>query len=155
MDNIYFEVKNVSEMHSPTIWRSKFTDLVNSKKKTTQFLGKNGCRQKCLDKSLAIDIWDALHDLVPFVQFKKCEKHPGKSVLLVKLQALACKLTKSNTRSWVFSTFLKLCKWHQITLRISHIDIISTQWEKSCSKLTISRFVWSCSQLTLTVSKWS
>ena len=42
--------KSVSEMHFPTIWRSKFTDVANSKK--TQFLGKNGCRQKCLNKSL-------------------------------------------------------------------------------------------------------
>ena len=43
--------KSVSEMHFPVIWRSKFTDLAN-RKKTTQSLGKNGCRQKCLDKSL-------------------------------------------------------------------------------------------------------
>ena len=42
--------KKVSEIHFPTISRSKFTDLVNSKK--TQSLGKNGCRQKCLDKTL-------------------------------------------------------------------------------------------------------
>ena len=42
--------KSVPEMHFPVIWRSKFTDLANSKK--TQSLGKNGCRQKCLDKSL-------------------------------------------------------------------------------------------------------
>ena len=44
--------KNVPEMHFPVIWRSKFTDLANSKK--TQSLEKNGCRQKCLDKSLWI-----------------------------------------------------------------------------------------------------
>ena len=31
---------------------------------------------------------DVLHDLVPFVQFKKCEKHPWRGVLLsVKLLA--------------------------------------------------------------------
>ena len=30
--------KSVSEMHIPVIWRSKFTDLVNSKKK--KILGK-------------------------------------------------------------------------------------------------------------------
>ena len=41
-------------MHFPRIWRSKFTDVANSKK--TQSLGKNGCRQKCLDKSLKIYI---------------------------------------------------------------------------------------------------
>ena len=48
-DNIWFEVK-VSKMHFPTIWRSKFTDLIKNEK--TQSLGKNGCRQNCLDKSL-------------------------------------------------------------------------------------------------------
>ena len=35
-------------------------------------------------------------------------------LLLVKLQASAFKLTKSNTRSWVFFTFYKLHKWYQI-----------------------------------------
>ena len=37
---------------------------------------------------------DALHDLVRFVQFKKREKHPRRSV---KLQAEACNFTKINT----------------------------------------------------------
>ena len=44
--------KSVPEMHFTAIWKSKFTDLANSKK--TQSLGKNGCRQKCLNKSLEI-----------------------------------------------------------------------------------------------------
>ena len=39
-------------------------------------------------------ICDALHDLTPFVQFKKREKRPWKSV-------------KSNTASRVFFTFFK------------------------------------------------
>ena len=39
-------------MHIPKILRSKFTDLVNSKK--TQSLGKNDCRQKCSDKILIV-----------------------------------------------------------------------------------------------------
>ena len=34
-------------------------------------------------------ICDALRDLVLFVQFKKREKHPWRSVILVKLQAEA------------------------------------------------------------------
>ena len=46
-------------------------------------------------------ICGALRDLVPFVQFKKCEKHPWRSVNLIKLQASAC-----NTPPWVFFTFL-------------------------------------------------
>ena len=38
---------------------------------------------------------DALHDLVPFGKFKKREKH-SLILLLVKLQASAYNLTKSN-----------------------------------------------------------
>ena len=49
MDNVCSEVKKCVEMHFPMIWRSKSTDLVNCKK--TQSLGKNGCRQKCLNES--------------------------------------------------------------------------------------------------------
>ena len=49
-------------------------------------------------------IFDALRDLVPFVQFKKREKHPWRSVTF----------TKSSTPPWVFFTFLKLYKWYQI-----------------------------------------
>ena len=48
--------KIVSEIHFSAIWRSTFTDLANSKK--TQSLGKNGCREKCLDKHLIIYIFD-------------------------------------------------------------------------------------------------
>ena len=33
-------------------------------------------------------IWDALHNLIPFVQFKKRKTHHGGVLLLVKLQAL-------------------------------------------------------------------
>ena len=41
-------------MHFPRIWRSKFADLANKTVKKTKSSGKNGCRQKCLDKSLKI-----------------------------------------------------------------------------------------------------
>ena len=34
-------------------------------------------------------IYDALRDLVPFVQFKKRKKHPWRSVALLKLQVLS------------------------------------------------------------------
>ena len=37
-------------------------------------------------------ICDVLHDLVPFVQFKKREKHPWRSVTLVKLQNFGLQL---------------------------------------------------------------
>ena len=38
----------------------------------------------------------------------------GVVLLSVKLQTSACEFAKSNTHSWVFFTFLKLCKRHQI-----------------------------------------
>ena len=41
--------------------------------------------------------WDALHNLMPFVQFKKHEKHPWKNVTF----------TKSSTPPWVFFMFKK------------------------------------------------
>ena len=44
--------------------------------------------------ALLFEICDALRDLVPFVQFKKREKYPGRSV------------TKINTPPWVGSRFL-------------------------------------------------
>ena len=52
--------------------------------------------------------------LVPFVQFKKHEKHPWR---IVK----ACNFTKSNTPSWVFLTFLKFYKWYQIAQNITYV----------------------------------
>ena len=53
---------------------------------------------------------DALHDLVPFVQFKKREKHPWRSV----------NFTKINTPPWVFLTFFKLYEWYQIVQRTTN-----------------------------------
>ena len=39
-------------MHFSGIWRSKFTNLANKTVKKLNFREKNGCKQKCLDKSL-------------------------------------------------------------------------------------------------------
>ena len=39
-----------------------------------------------------IQIWGALHDLVPFVQFKKREKHPWRSVTFSKVAGLSLQL---------------------------------------------------------------
>ena len=50
----------------------------------------------------------ALRNFVPFVQYKKREKHPWRMLILVKLQASACNFTKINTPPWVFFTFFKL-----------------------------------------------
>ena len=59
-------------------------------------------------------IWDALRDLVPFVQFKKREKKHMEEDYL-KLQASACIFTKSNTLPWELFTFFK---WYQIAKSI-------------------------------------
>ena len=45
---------------------------------------------------------NALRDSVPFVQFKKREEHPWRSV------TFACNFTKRNTPASVFFTFLSL-----------------------------------------------
>ena len=54
------------------------------------------------------NICDVLRDVVPFVQFKKREKHPWKSVTFSKVVGLACNFTKNDTSSGVFFTFFKL-----------------------------------------------
>ena len=61
-------------------------------------------------------IWDSLSDLILFVQFEKCDKHPWRSVTFSKVEA--CNFTKSNTPLWVFFTLFKLYKWCQIAQRI-------------------------------------
>ena len=53
--------------------------------------------------------------------FKNVENAYGGVLLLVKLQAF-----KSNTRPWVFFTFLKLYKWYQIAQRITNIAMRSS-----------------------------
>ena len=37
---------------------------------------------------LKVAISDVLHDLVPFVLFKKCEKHPWRNVIFSKVAGL-------------------------------------------------------------------
>ena len=56
----------------------------------------------------AMKLSDALRDLVLFVQLKKREKHPWRSVTL----------------PWVFFTFSKLCKWCQIVQNITYKDLL-------------------------------
>ena len=65
------------------------------------------------NKSEDDNICDALRDLVPFVQFKKREKHTWRSVTFSKV-----------TPPWVFFTFFKLYKWHQITQRITYCIVM-------------------------------
>ena len=57
---------------------------------------------------------DVLLDLVPFVQFKKREIHPWRSVTFS---------TKSNTPPWVFFTCFKLFKWYQIAQNITNVQL--------------------------------
>ena len=59
------------------------------------------------------------HDLIPFVKFTKCEKHPWGSDSC-RLQSAT--LLKVTFLHGCFSRFLKLYKWYQIVQRI--IDII-------------------------------
>ena len=63
-------------------------------------------------------VCDALRNLVPFVQFKKCEKHPWRSVNFNQV-------TKSNTPPWMFFTFFKLYKWYQIAQNITYSSLIA------------------------------
>ena len=64
-----------------------------------------------------IEIWDPLRNLVPFVQFKKPEKHQRRRLLLV-----ACNFTNNNNLLWVLFTFFKLYKWYQIAERITYVE---------------------------------
>ena len=57
-------------------------------------------------------IWYQLHNL------KKVKNTYEAVLLLVKLQALTHNFTKSNIRSWVFSSFLNFYKWYQIAQSI-------------------------------------
>ena len=56
-------------------------------------------------------IFDALRDLVPFVQFKKHKNTHRGALLLVKLQDV--QLLQQAVLHGCFSCFLKLYKWYQ------------------------------------------
>ena len=57
---------------------------------------------------------------------KNVKNTHGAVLILVKLQASACNFTKINTLPWVFFTCFKLCKWYQITQRITYLEEIHT-----------------------------
>ena len=63
-------------------------------------------------------ICDALRDLVLFVQFKKREKHPWRSVTFSKVEA--CNFTQGHNPSMVFFMYFKLYKWYQIVQGVSY-----------------------------------
>ena len=65
-------------------------------------------------------IYDALHNMVPFIyNLKNVKNTHGGVLLLVSLQTSSSNFTKSNTPPWVFFTFLKLYKRYQIAQSIS------------------------------------
>ena len=67
---------------------------------------------------------DVLRDLVPFVLYKKREKHPWRSVnFSSKVADFSLQLTKINTPQWVFFTFFILYKWYQIAQRTIHYKL--------------------------------
>ena len=63
---------------------------------------------------------DALHSLIPFVQFRNVKSNHGGVLLLVELQVEVCNFIKSNTSPWVLCTLFnctngtKSCKGSQI-----------------------------------------
>ena len=72
-------------------------------------------------------IWDALHDLVPSVQFKKREKH--------------CNFSLNNTALWVFSRFFRFYKWYQIVQSVTYVITSLLCVIKSCKALHHQRFL--------------
>ena len=103
-----------------------------------------------------LHICDALRDLVPFVQFKKREKYPWRSITFSKVVGFTFNFTKSYASPLVFFTFFKLYKWCQIaertTCKICFPQIITKSrnsktietikinktLEKFCCDLTVS-----------------
>ena len=67
----------------------------------------------------------ALRDLLPFLQFKKREKHPWRSV------NSACNFAKINTTPGVFFTFSKLCKWFKIAQHTTIFSLLFQSWALS------------------------
>ena len=57
--------------------------------------------------------------------FKNVKNTHGEVSLLLKMQALVCNFTKSNTPPWVFFTFLKLHKWYQIVQSVCYPKFLS------------------------------
>ena len=72
-------------------------------------------------------IHDALRDLIPFVQFKKREKHPWKSDTFSKV-AEFCNVTKSITPPWVFFTFSE--KSEEYSYYLCFVKVLSNHYIK-------------------------
>ena len=69
-----------------------------------------------------IYICDALRDSVPFVQFKKREKNPWRSVTFSKVAGWKpATLVKVTLLYGCLSRFFKLYKWYQIAQNITYV----------------------------------
>ena len=70
--------------------------------------------------------------------FRNVKYTHGGVILLVTLQAEA---RKSNTPRWVFSTFLKLYKWYQITQRTIYFELDSFMIRRNVTKLKVTCYI--------------
>ena len=106
---------------------------------------------------------DTLSDLVQnLYNLKNMKSTHGGVLLLIKLHALTCNFTKSDSPPWAFFTFFKLYKWyqlhkasHMVTLTL-YITILSksfhdTQIHTSCKILWKLLPLWSNRRSSL---KW-
>ena len=80
------------------------SESTKSNYKSTKANVHNALQNSCFCRAIK---WDALHNLVPFIQFKKHENTHGEKL----------NFTRSSTFPWVFFTFCKLHKWCQIMQR--------------------------------------
>ena len=62
----------------------------------------------------------------------------GSVLLLVKLQVFVCNFTKSNNPPWVFFTFSKFYKWHQIAQTISNALSINSHPSNPTSPFNVT-----------------
>ena len=97
--------KSVSEIYFPMIWRSKLTHLANNKKNS--IFGKNGCRQKCLDKSLPSQIWGQSKTKL----FQEIEKLQDKAIQIIRF------LPKGASVKEAYSTLKILKIWDFVSLQ--------------------------------------
>ena len=69
-----------------------------------------------------------------FFNLKNVKNTHGGLLLLVRLQALVCNFSKSNTPPWVFFKFFKLYKWYQIAQSIIYIFLRKLRIKKKTTR---------------------
>ena len=93
---------------------------------------RKGTRNNYSSPRIWREIYDALRDLVLFVPFKKCRKHPWRSV---NSSNFNFNFTKSNNPPWVFFTFLKLYKWYQVAQSLLYVILRELRSSFTCSMI--------------------